>query len=87
MSKIIKLLAVNTGYEGLQVQTHEIPSEPRDKLQSKILELLNVMGKRSHVLIKWDNKLYTIHHTAQRGPSSHYLRAEVTYHPYANQLT
>ena len=91
MEKKITLLAVNTG----SIDTTSVALEKREftqpefgKIKVIVLELLNSMGKSSHVLIKnHDGKLFTAHHTAMRGPSTEYSKAEVRYHPYAGQLS
>lgn len=86
MEKIVKLLAIDTGSTELKVTRHEIPASESQKLKDTILTSLNEMGKSSHVLISYNGKLYTAHHTAARGPSSEYFRSEVRYHPMAAQL-
>lgn len=86
MSNIVKFLGVNFGSQ------HPILFDKREmdaddpNLKQTILDMLNEMGKQSHVLLKWGNKLYTANHTAARGPSHEYFRDETSYHRYASML-
>lgn len=86
MDKIVRMLAINTGSAELKVEKHEFPESQSDKIKETILNCLNAMGKSSHVLIKYEGKLYTCTHTAARGPSSEYFRTAVRYHPFSKQL-
>lgn len=86
MDNMVKLIAINTGSAEIVLERHELPADKPDVIKDMILTSLNKMGKSSHVLIKWKDKLYTAHHMAQRGKSKDYFHSEVKYHPYAKEL-
>jgi hypothetical protein len=86
MSEIVKILGVDTGKEPIQFEKLEISNENPALIKKTILEMLNRMGKNAHALCKFRNKFFVCDHTAKRGPSSVYVRSEVRYHPYIEEL-
>lgn len=87
MDSTVKLLYVNTGSEDLILEKAELPANDKQTIKTTILDALNRMGKQSHVLIKYEGKLWVAKHTADRGPSSEYFRVPIRYHPKAAMLT
>lgn len=81
---MIKMLAINVDGNGLPVT--EVVEATRETVKTTILDLLNKHGKNSHVLIKWNNILFTCSHTAKRGPSKEYFRTTLQYHPLEELL-
>jgi hypothetical protein len=86
MYKALSFLTINTGSVDLGVTKHEIANPDPEVVKKTILDSLNSMGKSSHVLLKYNGKLYTCHHTAARGPSHNYFKSKIKYHPMAAQL-
>jgi len=82
---MIKMLAINVDGNGpAHTEVHEAC---RSTVKGMILDLLNKHGKNSHVLIKWNDVLYTCSHTSKRGPSKEYYRTVLMYHPLEDLLT
>jgi len=79
-----KILAINTGVDPIQTQKVEV-LQPT-KLPETILNLLNNMGKSSHVIYSDGTTMWTCHHMAVRGSSSGYHRTPIKYHAFAAEI-
>ena len=79
----IKILFVNTGVNPISFEKSEVDAA---NVKEYILNGINKLGKQSHALIKFKDRLFVCDHKARKGPSADYYRAEVKYHPFASEL-
>jgi len=83
MTETISVLAINTATTPAVAVVHKLE---KSTVKERMLSLLNEMGKNSHLIVKWDGKLFAIHHTAPRGPSKKYFKSQISYHPFSAML-
>jgi hypothetical protein len=86
-TEIVKILAIDTGSEPIKKERFDINAANPALVKNTVLSVLNRMGKNSHTLIHFHNKWFVCDHTAKRGPSSVYVKHEVHYHPFQEELT
>jgi hypothetical protein len=86
-TETVQILLVNTGTTPIALEKMTFKSTEKDAMQSAILNGINRLGKQSHALIKFRDRLYTCDHTARKGPSTGYYRKEVPYHTFASELS
>ncbi len=81
MSENVKILIIKSGTEPIQTERYDIPDIDPERIKTTILEAINRLGKTAQAWMFYKNKAYTCDHTADRGPSKFYYRAEVSYVP------
>lgn len=85
-SEIVRVLIIDTGHEPLRTERFDIASANPALTKKTIIEGINKYGKNAHALISFRGKWFVADHTAQRGPSTDYVKSEVGYHPHMEDM-
>ena len=80
------ILLINTGTTPISFEKMVFSNKDKDGIQNAILSGINRLGKQSHALIKFKNRLFVCDHKARKGPSTDYYKHEVKYHTFASEL-
>ena len=85
-SEIVRILTIDTGHDPIRTEHIDVSSDNPAAIKKAVLDGINRFGKNAHALISFRGKWFVADHTAQRGPSSDYVKSEVHYHPFMEEM-
>jgi len=86
ISEIVRILTIDTGHDPIRMERIDISSDNPAAVKTAVLEAINRFGKNASALISFRGKWFVADHTAARGPSSDYVKSEVHYHPFMENM-